>query len=172
MFGNIVILGEIRDLIFASKTSLSLYFPCYLVADSEAGDDQRYWEGEDEDSTESTETSGELSQCWDWLVVISHRGEGQQAPPDTVVERPDPALAWLHLEGKHEGGEHDDGHQEDDQDQTDLPVGLVYGVEETLETNKVSNHPQDPQDSHDSHQSDYLAGFPDNLEIQLSSSLF
>ena len=48
-------------------TSLSLslclvWWWCYLVADSEAGDYERDWEGENKYSAESTETSCEFAQ--------------------------------------------------------------------------------------------------------------
>ena len=54
------------------------------------------------------------------LEVISHCGQGHQAPPDTVVERPVRGLRTLLLEGKDEAGEHEDGHHEHQDDQAQL----------------------------------------------------
>ena len=60
----------------------------YLVADCKTADYHGYGKSDDEDTTEGTEATGELAHDRDGLFVVANRSQGQQAPPDTVVEGP------------------------------------------------------------------------------------
>ena len=60
----------------------------YLVADCKTADNHGYGKSDDEDTTEGTEATGELAHDRGGLFVVANRSQGQQAPPDTVVEGP------------------------------------------------------------------------------------
>ena len=51
------------------------------------------------------------------------------------------------------------------QEQSELLVGLVEGVDEGLQSGEVTEQLVDPQDPHDSHQPDYLASLPYDLVV-------
>ena len=48
----------------------------------------RYREGDDEDPSEGAQTAGQLAQEGVRLEVVAYCGQGHQAPPQAVVERP------------------------------------------------------------------------------------
>ena len=60
----------------------------YLVADCKTADYHGYGKSYDEDTTEGTEATGELAHERGGLFVVANRSQGQQTPPDTVVEGP------------------------------------------------------------------------------------
>ena len=53
------------------------------------------------------------------------------------------------LECEHEAGEHEDGDTDDDQDEAEVLVGLVQGVDQALQPYKVANHLENTENSHD-----------------------
>ena len=48
----------------------------------------RYWQGDDEDPTQRAQATGQLAQEGLGLDVVAHRRQGQQTPPNAVVEGP------------------------------------------------------------------------------------
>ena len=82
------------------------------------------------------------------------------SPVRTVI-----AIRDLLLSEVDEAGVGEDGHGDDDEEEAELLVGLLEGVEQGLEAGKVSDQLEDPEDPHHSHQPDHLPRLPDDLEV-------
>ena len=63
------------------------------------------------------------------------------------------------------GGEGEDGHGHQDEEEAELLVSLLEGVEQGLETSEMSDQFVNSQDSHNFDQSDDLPSLPDDLEV-------
>ena len=64
-------------------------------------------------------------------------------------------MQWLNgygltvlFECEHEAGEHEDGDTDDDQDEAKVLVGLVQGIDQALQTDKVANHLENAENTH------------------------
>ena len=64
-----------------------------------------------------------------------------------------------------QGGEGEDGDGHQDEEEAELLVCLLEGVEEGLETSEMSDQLVNSQDSHHFDQADDLSSFPDDLEV-------
>ena len=64
-----------------------------------------------------------------------------------------------------QGGEGEDGHGHQDEEEAELLVSLLEGVEQGLETSEMSDQFVNSQDSHYFDQSDDLPSLPDDLEV-------
>jgi len=87
-----------------------------------------------------------------------------------VMTRPAPVTAvhpvWdLLLSEVDQAGVGQDGHGDDDEEEAELLVGLLEGVEQGLEAGKVSDQLEYPEDPHHSHQPDHLPSLTDDLEV-------
>ena len=72
----------------------------------------------------------------------------------------------MNLLGKvYEGGEGEDGHGHQDEEEAELLVCLLEGVEQGLESSEMSDQLINSQDSHHFDQTDYLSCLPDDLEV-------
>ena len=62
-----------------------------------------------------------------------------------------------------QGGEGEDGDGHQDEEEAELLVGLLEGVEQGLQSSEMSDQLVNPQDSHHFNQSDDLSSLPDYL---------
>ena len=61
--------------------------------------------------------------------------------------------------------ESEDCNRHQDEEEAELLVGLLEGVEQGLEPSEMSDQLVNPQDSHDFDQTDDLPRLPDDLEV-------
>ena len=81
----------------------------------------------------------------------------------------------MNLLGKvYEGGEGEDGHGHQDEEEAELLVSLLEGVEQGLETSEVSDQLVNSQDPHHFDQSDYLPSLQTgkNIQVKIKIRLF
>ena len=89
--------------------------------------------------------------------------EGKAHQSDRVLDFSVIFLVVKLLSEVYQGGEGEDGDGHQDEEEAELLVCLLEGVEEGLETSEMSDQLVNPQDSHHFYQSDDLSSLPDYL---------
>ena len=89
--------------------------------------------------------------------------EGKAHQSDRVLDFSIIFLVVKLLSEVDQGGEGEDGDGHQDEEEAELLVGLLEGVEQGLQSSEMSDQLVNPQDSHHFNQSDDLSSLPDYL---------